>query len=184
MKMQVFRCFPQGAVLFLAVLLTVACVKNRSEVTVPRMETAEEQFNLAEEKYQQYRGMVPPEMRPRLERETIAAFEMVIQRYPENDRFTPLAKLRLAFMEKFRGETKAALKSFDRLIEEYPDNDLVQVYSIYNAGIICDDLKKFKKAKEYYRLALTPRFLNHPNEEIRNMANYCQTLARQIRSTE
>jgi hypothetical protein len=163
-------------------LFSVACqTMGGSRYIIPDMPTAQEQFNLAEVQYQKSRGYLPEDLRRQSENEARAAYDAVLKRFPEDMDYTPLAKLRLAFLDKFQGRARKSLRQFETLAESYPDNDVVYLNSVFQSAAIYDDLKDYAKAQANYRLASSPRFLNNKDPEIQRLARYADVQARRIR---
>ncbi|NQU41685.1 tetratricopeptide repeat protein [bacterium] len=150
-------------------LSLVACGLFREEVIIPRQPTVAEQFAFADSLYREFAN--PIHQRDEAERATKAraAFEQVIKLFPGERSYAGRSRLGLAMIEMKMGRPKKALRGLEDLIEEYPDDETIQIYAQSEAGGLYDDLGKHRKAKEYY-WKVWQRFGQHPNGEFQRLA--------------
>jgi tetratricopeptide (TPR) repeat protein len=138
------------AALIAALLLLAGCSKNRFEIT--RHETVTDQFEFAQEQHQVYwRSSERMTDQKRLADIAIAAYQKVIDVFPDETTYANRSRLGIARVEDEEGHDHKALATYETLIAECPDDDVVQINAMYYAGKLLDERKEFEAAKDYYR---------------------------------
>lgn len=64
----------------------------------------------------------------------IRAFEKVIDRFPDDQEFTPNAKVRLGEFHYLTGDYGMAVSYFRDVMRSYPENDLLMAVSLFGVG--------------------------------------------------
>ncbi len=169
---------------------------NRNKFDVPVLATAEEQFNLASEQYDEYSSPLNQprrfgdrnsasskaimRKRERLYEMTVSSYEQVISTFPNEDRYVRRSRLAIAMIHSDHGKYKEALHDFKELIEDYPSDDVVQIESLFFAARISDLYNKTDDAKQYYQEIMN-RFSDHKGEKFRRRVEMSKYLYSKVR---
>jgi len=144
--------------LILCVTLTGCSLFNRKEKTprylIPEMDTAREQYTLADRQYRDALGMFAPEARNTELRKSVQAFEMVVQRFPLDMRYTPVADLMIANVYREVGELAKAEPQYRRVLSRYSDDEAIRIDALIGLGQTLDDLRRPSEAKVHYKMVI------------------------------
>jgi len=166
-------------------MLLLACVLFsgcRQPVIIPDMDTAEEQYNIATQQYQDFTSPILShriEQRDELGRKSLAAFNNVITRFPSEKKFVAWSEYYIAEIYKREGKSRKALGLFDELTRKYPDNEMITVLSLKECGDLNDDLKRHEKAKECYNEVIK-QFGKSQNDDVKRIVEYCATQYKKV----
>lgn len=153
--------------------LLVACHSFEEEFIIPEQETPAAQFAIANDLYRRYNAPYVPkryrDQREEMSAKTRAAFRKVLERFPEAEPYVSHSKMGLAYMEKKDGHSTKALNAFLKLVAEYPEDDYIQAYGLYEIGSLYDDMGKHRDAKPYYR-SVFQQFMNHAEKRYVQLA--------------
>jgi len=167
------------AAALVAVLLLAGCSQNRFDVT--RHETVAEQFQFALEQHQAYHRS--PERltnQKRLGEIGIAAYQKVLDVFPDETKYVNRSRLGIARIQDEEGQDRQALAAYEALIQECPDDDVVQINSMYYAGRILDSRKDFEAAKDYYR-TIVDRYSESEDKTFQHLVRISQMEYRKVR---
>lgn len=143
-----------SALLLALVILSSGChwFHHRAKIDIPQMDTVNEQFKYAM-KQQEELGKVPAQMSKHKEQAavTIAAFQKVVDAFPDERLQVGRSKLGIAMVRLEEGDTQRALGIFEDLIKNNADDEVGTVLAMYNAAGILDHMGRFEEAKTYYR---------------------------------
>ena len=135
--------------LALLALGLTGCLRN--SVVIPDQDTAEQQFQYAELKR---RWETPPaEVKARKDfyRKHAYMFAKVIERFPDDELYVPLAIIAIAKLDYKSENYRQVVRYLEKALVFFPDNDQYQVRATFTIGRSLDQLKRYKKAKPYYR---------------------------------
>jgi len=148
---------PWLVVCLLSADLLVMAACSRNPYIIPQQTTARAQFEYALRLESAYLSPLRKESRVEDWGRAVAAFEKVMRDFPDDKYLVPRARLRLAMIQekeavlgKEPSQSRKALRTYETLIREYPNEDDIQINALYGAGMICDRLQKYEKAKHYY----------------------------------
>ncbi|MEN6626098.1 MAG: hypothetical protein ABFD69_07725 [Candidatus Sumerlaeia bacterium] len=174
------RYWSRAAALLLIAVTVAGCAGQR-RILVPTQNTAGAQLAYAErqrkeanlplifEKKKEYnlaRNMV---------RQT---YQAVVDNFPADREFTPVAKINLIEMDAGLDEQHApkskmgdhrAIKDYDALIKEYPENEFVQAKARYDQALLHKRNREFEEAMKLFK-HLRDTYAKHANPVIKNIA--------------
>lgn len=168
------------ALLALLPLCTVGCALFQPEV--PVFDTAEAQYRYADDVViltdplpleERGSNVLDPtslysQYRARDYRRFIQAFEAVTENFPDDDEYTPRAKLRLAEYHFQLREHASAIMIYRAILEDYPEDELIQAGALYGLGNVYMMRQQFNEAASQYT-ELLQRFPNSLNPRIVDM---------------
>ena len=130
------------------VLLAAGCGLFNRRPLVPELPTAQDQYLFA---YQQkedlkHRLIEKSEMDEEY-RKIIYAYQQVIDRFPDDERFTPLAWLSQAELYDRMDEDKEAVEHYDVVLERYQDDDVLQAAALLGEGRALIDMHRFEEGR-------------------------------------
>ena len=156
--------FPSLKILHLSALLVVACLLvsgcglvKRPEPTrflIPEMDTAQEQWTLAERQLREAQGIFEPETRQVELRKAMQAYEAVVDRFPNDLRYTPTADLMIANLRREVGERQLAETQYRRVLSRYSDDEGIRIDALLGLGQTLDDLGRPADAKVHYKMVI------------------------------
>lgn len=172
---------PIVALLLTAWLLPLAgCLHHKPEINVPIEQNAAAQYNFAV-KYRDDANLplILDKKKMMFSRSVVREnFKKVADYFPQDRKYTPLAKLELieidAGLDEKRVEPStrqehAALRELDRLAREYPEFTFVQAKTLYDQGLIYKRMGDFAQAQDRFKL-LRDRYTGNPDAIIANLA--------------
>jgi len=113
-------------------------------------------------------------------RRFIDAFEAVVDNFPDDQVYTPQAKLRLAEYHFQLRDHPSAIMIYRELLESYPDNEIIQAGSLYGLGNVYMMRQQFNEAAAQYS-ELIQRFPNSLNPKIVDMQQRAMQRLNRIR---
>ncbi len=134
----------------LAGLLSGCMPWGGEKYLIPEKPNAKEQYDYAYQLSLQA-SRVPTADREPLYDQVIAAYRMVIDRFPDDRLHTPVALLDIGDKYAALKDYKTAMKYYTRAARNYPDNDRVQVYALVRQGQVYDLTDRGAKARDIYK---------------------------------
>ncbi len=129
-------------------------LKWRSEekkLVIPDFDTAQEQFAYASSLHV---GVLPSldkkKRRQQLER-WIQAYSKVVERFPDDKTYTPLAYLTVAECQADLGKIQIARSMFREATERWGDNELVVARAMYDLAVTLDQEQRYSESQQIYR---------------------------------
>ena len=149
--------------LVLGVSLLTGCITHQVSVTVPVMENPRAQYMKANDYMNQCNlPLISDDRKYETARETVRqTFAKVVEYFPEDRSYTPLAKLQIIEMEagldseRVRVPASKIRDAIDKLVmlaQEYPEFEFIQVKALYQEGQCHRLLKQYSDAQECFRL--------------------------------
>lgn len=110
----------------------------------------------------------------------IAAYQKVIDAFPESKIECGRAKLGIATIYDGKDKYRKALPILEELIKDYPDDDQIQVDARFQAARIHDINKNFDQAKKHYSFIVN-NYSDSRNAHFRKVVGVSQRLLMQVR---
>ncbi|MDX2175751.1 MAG: tetratricopeptide repeat protein [Candidatus Sumerlaeia bacterium] len=154
-----------------ALLLLGGCSHFRSgpDWVIPEMDTAEAQLEVAYSQDRRARNTFDVENRTEEYAKAIAAYELVIERFPTDRDAAPLALLRTAELQRDQDNWPAALELYEEAVAKHPENPQVHAGGLYGMGLAYDELKQPQRAQAAYK-ALIEQYGADGDPQIRELA--------------
>lgn len=132
------------------ILILFGCMRN--PILVPEFNTATEQYIFAKNLKDQTM-LVNPKGKERKIREDsiILAYQSVIDRFPEDQRVTPLAWIELGDIYFRQNEIDEAIVYYETAFQKYPHQDDIVCKALFGSARAYDRIKDYEKAIDYYK---------------------------------
>jgi tetratricopeptide (TPR) repeat protein len=145
------------------------------QVVIPEQPTAQEQYDFACQLFKEYSGLLMKRgQRREYADRAEAAFQMVIDRFPQEKQLVGRSELFIGMIWKQRGKERKALGIMEDLLEKHPSDDDIQIRALYEIGLLLDDLGKHRQAKDYYD-KVVKRFGQSQKPEYRAIVTECRS---------
>jgi hypothetical protein len=139
------------AVLLSACVTLTACSWWSSDVVIPVLPTAQEQFDLATREFRNYTGFWGAgSQRNEYAERALAAYQTVIDKFPQEQSLVARSELCIGIIWKQQGKEHKALGILKGVQEKYASDDDVQIKTLHEIGLLLDDCGKHRQAKDYY----------------------------------
>jgi tetratricopeptide (TPR) repeat protein len=133
-------------------LLTTGCSwLTGPTFIVPDEATAREQMEVAQRQLSDARQTFDEELRKEEIRKAIAACQKVVDRFPNDRRFTPVAHLFVASLYQELGEHRRAERVYRQVLKLYPEDAEVNSGALFGLAETLEKLGKAEESKETYR---------------------------------
>lgn len=175
-----------AALLMACVLLSAASCGRRSDtqpgrVHIPVQETARDQFQVARQQQRNAEGVFEDRLRERELRVAIMAYQRVVDLFPNDEEWTPLAALLIGDLQRQIGENQDAIAQYQRVLEAYPEDIPARFTALFGMGRALDDLRRPQEAELYYRMLIEESSLTGIDDEaIREMVAIARRRVRTI----
>ena len=168
-----------AAILWLLALMA-GC---QTEVVIPEQPTAQEQYDFALQQFTEYSGLLMrSSQREEYARRAETAFQMVIDRFPQEKHLVARSELFIGMIWKQRGKVRKSLGIMEGLLEKYPNDEDIQIRALYEIGLLMDDLGKHRQAKDYYD-RVVKRYEATPNPDHRVIVTDCRARYQRVWSS-
>jgi len=146
-------------ILFAAVNLTTGCSTVASvrcsgflskNYVVPDLLTAEEQAARAQQQFEESLTIADEETRREELRKARSAFEKVIERFPDDRRYTPPSHLLKGDIQFELGHFTCAELTYRKTIRLYPDIPDVHASALLGLGQTVENQGHIRESKQYY----------------------------------
>jgi tetratricopeptide (TPR) repeat protein len=81
----------------------------------------------------------------------ILGYKKVLELFPEDEQFAPLAMISLADCYAEVGSLKKAIKTYEQTLKKYPEQSDIQASALFGAGMAYDRLGSHEKAQFYFK---------------------------------
>lgn len=142
---------------------------SRNPYIIPVQQDAQAQFVYAANLEKAFRSPLARKQRDENFAKAVAGYQKVIDAFPEDKRWPPRAELKIAMMQDTYGEDKKALRTYERLIRDYPNDEDIQINALYGAAVIYDESGKYDRAQKYFS-EITGRFSKSSNPAYQRIA--------------
>ena len=126
-------------------------VVQDKDLVIPDLPSAKEQFGYAVTYQRSQVLSTTPERRKSQFDKMILCFERVIRNFPQDEAHTPLAKLSVADCVANKGDWQTAIKSYQRIAQEYAGTEFVRARAEFSIAKAYDWTGKYSEAKNGYR---------------------------------
>ena len=150
------------ACLLIAAIGIGGCTRAASRVVLPVQNSAAEQYKFAESVQQQSNLplITDPKRYAETRHQVRESYVAVIQNFPEDREFTPLARLVILEMDAGLDSKRApysdrralrAIDDYEQLLAEYSDNEFVQAKGRYDMAQVYMRRREFSEAMGLFR---------------------------------
>jgi tetratricopeptide (TPR) repeat protein len=147
--------WPMLAVLCLTVSLGAGCSallpKKASQYDIPMQDSVAAQWKFAMTLHNQFNDPVLKNYREENGIKTLAAYQKVVNAWPEETDFVNRSRLAIAIVTDDMGKHKEALALYEKLRREVPNDEKIVVNCLFSAARIYEEIKQYDKSQEYYR---------------------------------
>ncbi|KPL09847.1 hypothetical protein AMJ85_05960 [candidate division BRC1 bacterium SM23_51] len=166
-------------VIIVVVLGTAACgcsrfiARGRSDVVFPRLDSAREQFYYAAQ-YDE-NTLVPRERseeRDERVRRIIAAYQTVLDHFPGDQLYAPLALASIGNCYFDKENYRRTIRIFKDAQERYPNYPFVHAEAQWKIGRSLERLGKIRQAKRHYKCCIDT-FRHSKNDQILAIVALC-----------
>jgi tetratricopeptide (TPR) repeat protein len=152
-----------GAVAMIGIL---GCYGEK--VIIPVYDTAMDQFVFAK-RIKDHAYLVADKSKRKTEfKHAILAYQKVLELFPDDEKFAPLALASMADSYFEIEQFGKAAKTYERVLKKYPDQNDIQASALYGAGVVYDRMGKHAKAQSYFKDCIE-RFANNNNPFIKDL---------------
>jgi TolA-binding protein len=170
-----------GALMLAMVASACGGKKTRvPDLLVPDMDTAAEQFEVAERARQSAKSVFDPATRRTETRKAIVAYESVLKRFPNDTRHTPAAALFIGDLRREVGEPARAAAQYETVLRNYATDPTIRLEALYGLGLALDELGRPREAKVQYKM-LIDQFGDSADPSIRQRVEEARQKYVQIR---
>jgi tetratricopeptide (TPR) repeat protein len=145
----------------------------KEDFVFPRLESANAQFFYAAKIDQNTlvgRNQADTERKLRY---VAAAYQAVIDHFPEDQIFTPLAVAGIGNCYFRMGDYQKTINTFKNAKEKYPNYPYLHAFAEYKIGQSCENLKRDREAKQHYKRCMDT-FGHSDNPEIKMIVGMCR----------
>lgn len=158
-------------------------VKPEKQLVIPEFPSAQEQYRFAT----LFKDATIPAVDKNRRREQLnrlsQCYERVVRQFPDDPTYTPLARLEIADAARAAEEPRNALRQYQEILADYPENEYVQARALYSIGRTLDDVKEYEEAKSYYR-RVHDEFVDSSSPAVRDIVKRADRLYYSIRETK
>lgn len=158
-----------------------SCEKG-PQYLVPEVNTAREQFEVAERQRRGAQGVFDKSARALEMEKAILAYRAVETRFPSDETYTPVAALLIGNLHQELEQHDKATRQYSQVLQRYPNDDGVRISALYGMGESLDQLSRASEAQNYYKL-LIDEYSGTADPEMRRMVEQAIGRYRQIRPT-
>jgi len=141
---------------------------------VPEEASAREQMRVAERQLENARTTFDPELRIVELEKGVAAFRAVVERFPNDRQFTPLAHYYWALLTQQMEHHRRAERIYRDVLRLYPDDQVVNASALFGLGETYEQLGRGAQSSETYR-ELIEVYGNSDNSTIRDLVAIART---------
>lgn len=166
------------ALAILALGLQTGCRSSR--YVVPEYSTALDQLGFAKRYEAQHRQfLLSRSRRDEIYERFIETYKKVIEKFPEDELYTPEAIITVGKLYFEQGKYKKAQKYFERALKDYANNDRVQSLSLFMKGQCLELRGHAREAQAVYR-DFSEVYEGHPEPEIRALVRKAKELQSRV----
>jgi tetratricopeptide (TPR) repeat protein len=155
-------------------------MSKKREPMIPREETASAQFEVAFAQEREAKGFFDEAKRNEELETAIIAYTKVEAWFPNDDRYTPVAGLKVAEIHEELEDYEQAEANYRRLLEVYPNDEEIRAYALLGVGRTLDLQDRPEEAQVFYKL-LIDEFSTTTNPRYKQLVEDARNRYRQIR---
>jgi tetratricopeptide (TPR) repeat protein len=156
---------------------------RQTKIDIPQMDTVNTQFKFAYDQ-QATLASIPVQMGAKHKNQaavTIAAFQKVVDAFPDERLQVGRARLGIAMVRMGEGDNRRALDTYEDLIKNDSDDEVVKVNAMFDAAGILDRTGRFDEAKAYYR-KIVDGYTESPDPSYAKMADLSRLFLNRVRT--
>jgi tetratricopeptide (TPR) repeat protein len=154
-----------------------------TKLSIPDMGSAKDQFTYAARFQANSFPGGSPERRRDLRNQFRQVYSRVVTGWPDDQEYTPAAKLILADLDREDGNWRKALHSYREIQQQYPNYAAVRVRAMFHEAGLLDSRKQYDEAKTIYRRIMT-EYANHPDKRVEPIVKQATALYYMVRKVE
>jgi tetratricopeptide (TPR) repeat protein len=156
--------------------------KAESALVIPTHPTAQSQYGFA--KVYHNSQLISPELSRRKAQmaRISSAYEKVVQNFPQDTQFTPLAMMEMGDCAAQADEMAKARGYYAQARAAYPQNEYVQARVLFSEGKLLEAEGKFVESKAVFKQVMD-RFGKSESVRVRDVAQRASTLYYQVRDS-
>jgi len=150
------------------------------QVFVPEHETAREQYWFAYTKHQE--TLIPPsdpKSRERRLKQILAGYQKVVDLFPDDRDYTPLAKLQIGELYRSYKLLPEALKMSESIIADYGDIEFIDAKARYDRGRALEELGRAAEAQQAYKDCMD-RHKDSKDKDVLMVVGWCRRLYERV----
>jgi tetratricopeptide (TPR) repeat protein len=142
---------------------------------IPEYDTAQDQYIYAyDRKMTVRRNILKEENELQADYEKVLkCFERVVERFPEDEQYTPLAYLSIGDTYMKLGKYGKAEDQFDFILKNYIDDDALQSAALLGKASSLSALERYEEARLILRKCIDT-YEKSENESVKSYVNKCQ----------
>lgn len=161
---------------FIAAISIMLLLSCSEKIYIPDYNTAKEQYEFAKEEKDSYKIIVNKEKKRLKYERVVLAFDKVLQKFPEDKEYRPLALISIGDCYRSIDKYDKAAKSYEEALTLFGDVEDIKPFALYGAAICYDKLKDFERSQLYYK-TIIDSYSNNSKSAIRDIvrkakANY------------
>lgn len=138
-------------------LMGASCLKKDGppsprNVHIPNLDTPSDQFYVAVRQERDARGLFEPRDRQQGLQLAMLAYERVVERFPEDDFYTPASDAKIGALHQEAGAYAKAITHFQGVLERHPNDRDARLLALSGLGGSLDELNRPQEAEVYYRM--------------------------------
>jgi tetratricopeptide (TPR) repeat protein len=146
---------------------------SKSNVVFPRFDTAREQYFYASQIDDKTLAGRNTAERDERSQAVIAAYQMVADHFPDDDKYTPLALASIGNCYFRTKDYRRTIRIFKSIEERYPCYPFVHAEAEWKIGRSYELLGDGREAKRHYKLCIDT-FAHYKNERIKTLVALCK----------
>ncbi len=147
--------FGLPCVFVLAVLAAAGCrTIFGGGPSIPELETAREQAEVAQQQHQRARQTIDTDQRRQELQRAAAAWQKVVDRFPDDQRYTPAAHLRVGDVHRELEQHRRAERTYREVINRYPDIEDIHALALLYLGETLYAREQHDQGKSVFRQLL------------------------------
>lgn len=171
-----------------AVALTAGCgwikggfldKEGEGTIFVPEFKTPREQWVFAHDMHTRSFMPVEPAQRPRHLKRLVAGYEKVIERFPEDQQFTPLAKLEICELQFRYEQYPLSLQMADSIIADYSSIEYIDAKARFVRGLSLENLDRRIEAQKTYKECID-KYKDSTDELVKVVIGRCRRLYERV----
>ncbi len=119
--------------------------------SIPELETAREQAEVAQQQHQRARQTIDTAQRRQELERAAAAWQKVVERFPGDQRYTPAAHLRVGDVYRELERHRQAERTYREVIRRYPDSQDIHALALLYLGETLYAREQYDEGKSIFR---------------------------------
>lgn len=184
------NCSAKPAAAILAALCISGCAAlpggssaDDTTLVIPDFPTAEEQYSFASLYEKSALKAADPGRREKQLHREIQCYEKVVQGFPQDSKYTPLARLEIADARCSLGDYRKAAAEYETIYDSYPESEYIRARSLYTRARLLDQQLKYEEAQKMYR-RVHEEFAGSSSGAVQDIVKRADKLYMRVRETK